>query len=332
MAILDDAVFKQSLEASERRLAKARARRELEVRRFKLFAGSGLVLLVVVVTVAFARRTAPAPPLLLARWPQSPDSQVLSNGSTLVLRPGQSINVTVTPDAAHWSLDWSAGKKQSSGAAIQWSPAQIKDTLRVRCRARASGLTHLVAWLWPTREIALHGIRAESADQFRRRIKPPAGGIWVFPHILANAPVSWDERALPLLLDATPLQTQPPSSKPEASWWSLRRSFDTAVADDGSTYALLSTFKFDDDFDAVLDLTAVARAVAKAAPEASIKFTVRLDRRPAQGIVRLALDGKGERAAWVKRPGEAAGGPWEWDRPDMEGKSLEPTLPSKVRR
>ncbi len=128
------------------------------------------------------------------------------------------------------------------------------------------------------------------------------------------------------------MQTQPQSLKPEASWWSLRPSFDTAVADDGSTYALLSTFKFDDDFDAVRDLTTVARSLARAKPDASIKFVVRLDSTPAQGIIRLAFDGKAERAAWVKRPGEAAGGPLEWEQEELVGEPLNPILPGSVRR
>jgi hypothetical protein len=190
----------------------------------------------------------------------------------------------------------------------------------------------VVSWLWPTHELVLNGRSAERVDQFRRRITPPPGGIWVFPHILAGSPVSWDERALPLLLQVTPLQTQPQSTKPEASWWSLRPSFEGAMANDGSTYALLSTFKFVDDFDAVADLTQVARSLAGAKPDASIKFIVRLDRTPAQGIIRLAFDGKGERAAWVKRPGEATGGPLDLEQAEPNGEQLEPTLPGSVRR
>jgi len=332
MAILDEVVLKRSLEASERRLAKARARHERQVRQFKSLCLGGLVFIVVGSFVSFARRSAPPAPLLMVRWSQPATTQVLPGGSTLLLRPGNPVSVTVTPDADKWRLNWITGKDQNSGAETQWSSSKTKDTLKVQCRARASGLTRLIAWLWPTREIVLHGIRAESLDQSRRRVTPPPGGIWVYPHILANSPVFWDERALPLLLQVTPVQTQPQGSKPEASWWSLRPSFDTALADDGSTYALLSTFKFVDDFDAVRDLTRVARSLARAVPDASIKFIVRLDRSPAQGIIRLALDGKGERAAWVKRPGEAAGGPLEWHRPNIAGEPLEPILPGSVRR
>jgi hypothetical protein len=332
MAILDEVVFKRSLEASERRLARARARRELQVKRFKLLCIVGLIFVVVISALSLARRTAPAPPLLVVHWPQPAATQVLPGSSTLLLRPGRPINVTVAPDAEHWSLSWITGKDQTSSGEIKWSSSQIKDTLKVRCRAHASGLQRLVAWLWPTHEIVLHGIRAESLDKFHRRVTPPPGGMWIFPHILAGSPVTWDERALPLLLQVTPVQPQPQSLKPEASWWSLRPSFDTAMADDGSTYALLSTFKFVDDFDAVRDLTQVARALARARPDASIKFVVRLDRNPAQGIMRLALDGKGERAAWVKRPGEATGGPLEWDRPHIVGEPLEPILPGSIPR
>jgi hypothetical protein len=74
-------------------------------------------------------------------------------------------------------------------------------------------------------------------------------------------------------------------------------------------------------------LPPIAAHIVKTTPDASVKFVLRLDKDPREGILRLAFDGKRERRAWVRREGETAGGPLTgWEEGEAQSNLL-PSLP-----
>jgi hypothetical protein len=68
--------------------------------------------------------------------------------------------------------------------------------------------------------------------------------------------------------------------------------------------------------------------IAQQAPSASVKFVLRLDKTPPQGVLRLIFDGKGTRQAFVRRRGESVGGPLTGWEGGTEEPGLPPSLPA----
>jgi hypothetical protein len=268
----------------------------------------------------------------------------MASGSTVLVRQGSPFEVTVS-EPEHWKVQWSAPGIEQTGSEFRWSPAQETptqnaSTLTVHCRSAATGNQRFIAWLWPTRELKLHGVNAQSTGTYRQKIKPPPGGVWIYPHTRTNLSVEWDERALALLtvpllqaLKGTlPLSvpvatasrqvdTAPTPDKP--LWW-LVHSFKSINRDvtrdvtatapgaapdepqDAGTYALLNSNNPESD------LPRVARLMAGASPKANIKLGIRLDAKPPRGVLRLVMDDTGARGGWVKNPGQPETTPLRW--------------------
>ena len=333
MATSDDRL-RASLRRTEQRQARARARRARQMRRlYLLLGGAGLVLS----AAWLIRRTAPAAPSFLVTWPHPKlrQSQQVSDGGTVLLRPGHPLTIAVE-NPERWKLHWySEDVLQDSGQEYHWSPLQETATLTVNCRARASGLGILIAWLWPARQLKLHGMAATLAETGRQQVEPPPGGIWIFPSVMAFAPVAWDDRALGLLFDTAVMgRTLVPSGTPPRLWTLVPSFSDLGDPRDEGTYVSLAPELVDQN------LFAIARRVARVKPAASLKLVLRLHEQPAVGLLRIALDGKGKRSAWVKRAGEATGRRLNWPRDEVAGRfsgarvaaPLKPGMPGVVIR
>ena len=316
MALYDNT--ERRLDNTEQRLARVRERMARQ-RRYAIVFGLVFIFVLLALAVSQMRGDAPSAPQLVLTWPKHKVRQVIADGSSVVVRPGSPFEVTVT-EPKRWSCQWSAPGVQVHGASTSWAPTEAS-TLKVRYRPTVTGWRRLTSWLRPAREMTLHGVVAKPAGLLRQTIVPPAGGVWVYPHVLARSPVAWDERALALL--ATPLLpgvngASSPNvlPSPDKQLWTLVHSFDgadkatgqvVAIGDPG-TYALLHSTNPE------ADLPRMARLMAQAetAPAASIKFVVRLDAKSPQGVVRVAFDGKRERAAWIKKAGQSQGTPLRW--------------------
>ena len=283
----------------------------------------------------------PPLPALIVRWPKPKIVQTVSSGSTFVSRRGSSFGVSLS-DADRWNVQWRDENVQGEGREFRWSPGTEPSTLFVRCRAKAPGWLRLAAWFWPVTEMKLHARPARHLSEFRYSVEPPKSGIWLYPHIYAKTAVSWDEQALLLLTEPLvsalqgTLSLSVPASTPATAglnadataaapiaqtapidpplWWivpSFSSDFSQKPAPaDRATYARLNSKNPEDDMKAVAQLIAAKR------PQASLRFVVRLDAKSPHGILRLVLDGKGDRKAWVKRAGENDGGPILW--PDSQ--------------
>ncbi|MDQ3813973.1 MAG: hypothetical protein M3347_08480 [Armatimonadota bacterium] len=305
MAISDDRL-RVSLRRTEQRWEEARKRRARQVRNLRI---AGIVLLLIILAGLLSRWTAPPAPLFVVRWPHPKlhQNQIMSDGSVVLLRRGKALIVSVT-DPERWKLRWMSEDIRQEGGQCQWSPLSDTAMLTVRCRARASGFGHLVAWLWPSRELRLHGKAATLTPTGRQQVVPPAGqAIWLFPMIVAASPVAWDDRTLGLLVQAgTSLPATTALGAPPRLWTLVPSFNDEIDPRDTGTYAQLATAPVEKN------MFAIARRIAKAKPTASLKFVVRLDKNPPLAILRIALDGKGKRSAWIKRPGDAAGQTVPW--------------------
>ena len=199
------------------------------------------------------------------------------------------------------------------------APPKEPDKLKAVCEPRTTGWESYFSFLWPTREVAISSASAQSGGNYARQITTGTNGVWIFPHVFAAGNVSWDERTLPLMASAadllpdTKLQTETaplraPTDRRFVAHrlqlrWRNRRAFEP-----NGTFASFHAPDVENS------LPLIAARIVKQAPQASIKFVLRLDKDPNQGIIRIAFDGKRERQAWVRRAGEGKGQPftgWE---------------------
>ena len=312
--LYDDQQYRASHAASERRLAAARARAR-KARRWKAL-GIGLLILAVPVGLAAAVALARAPqaPYLVVTWPKPKVPQVLAPGQTVLARGGQPFEIALT-NVERWDVTWKSGSAEQTGGQFSWAPAEGTGHLRAECRPLAQDWERYFQWLWPTRHVGLTSVAAVAKSNYARQISTNRDGVWVYPHIFAAGSVAWDERALPLLADAAELlpasnADQPSRAEPGAGNWRLVSDFEgeAGAPNLDATFASLHA----PDIESALPK--IAARIVKRAPDASVKFVLRLDRDPQQAIVRIAYDGKRERAAWVRRTGDAKGHPltgWE---------------------
>lgn len=327
--IYDQNELQSAIEDGERKLATRRQQR----RRQKKQLIFGAVLLGVLVPFAIvagiASGRAPRAPLLVVTWPKPKIRQVLAPGQVVLARAGQPFTVEVT-NPENWDVKWRAAGLESGGSELSWAPAPEKSAqLTAICRARAGGWQSLWAWTWPRRDVALQAIAARKIGDYGRALDAGAG-TWVYPHIFGVGKVSFDERALPALALATQDlpqtllagQLAPVADAPASQNWDIVADFAGAApktfADprENGTFARLRAGEIE------TLLPRIAGDIARKSPTASVKFVLRLDQKPPQGVLRLAFDGKGERRAWVRRAGESAGGPFT----GWEGESPKPTL------
>ncbi len=323
--LYDDQQYQISGEASSRRLAAARAR----ARNWRRLRALGLVVaalaipLLIAAGVAAAR--APRAPFLVVTWPKPKVPQVIAPAQTVLARGGQPFDVAVTqPDK--WDVTWKSGSAQQKEGAFKWAPTEGDGQLTALCQPRASGWESYFRFLWPDRAVEIQSTTAQSSGNYARTLTTGASGVWVFPHVFAQGALAWDERALSLmaesadLLPETKLNTQmaPLRAQPNEGLWRLVSNFDgttDAPAENG-------TFASFHGADLENSLPLIAARMVKNAPDASIKWVLRFDRDPAQGIVRIAYDGKRERKAWIRRQGEAAGTPFTgWENGDFTPKA-----------
>jgi hypothetical protein len=333
MSPIDDAEVKRSLEISERRLADARQRRQEQRKRLLLTVVVCAILAPLGIAAGLASQKAPEAPLLVLTWPKPRISQTVASGQRVVFRRGQPFDLTVT-DAQKWRVEWHSPESESHGPAFPWQPADSNSELRVLCHPIPEGWTRFFSWLWPSRELTLTAIAPQKTGNYTRLLNSGDRGAWLNPHIYTKGSVEWDERALQLLLTALPKvpQSQLNNSladsrkSPTSALWQVVSDFEgnsQKPATDDATYAVL----YAPDLENLMPR--IARGMLKEAPSVSLKFVVRLDRTPQQGVIRLAFDGKEERRAWIRRKGESSGGPligWETENPKtLPG--LPPSLP-----
>ncbi len=322
---------------SKQRVAVARQRKRRQMRWFWL---AVFVVIAFVVLRFWIRDSVPEPPGLVVRWPKPRVSQRVSNGSTLLLRPGNAFVLSIT-EPEKWDVfftsDSAQGKADDKGE-VRWLP-RSKGWCKLRCRARVSGWKSVLSWFWPQPELSLNALAPEPAGDLRSKIQPPPKtGMWVYPFVYLKAQASWDDQALQLLTEPLPPvlsgnsdlsspATMPTSgnapragsSEPlgdgkavgvDKPLWTLVPSFasgdTTSAPSDTGTYAKLNSLQPE------RDMAHVAQLIAKKRPDASLRYVVRLDTKPPSGVLRIALDGKGDRKAWVRRPGERSGGPIVW--------------------
>ena len=308
---------------SQQRIAVARQRKRRSHRWFWF-----VIFLLIAGTVAYVwiRDSAPERPGLIVRWANPQMEQRVASGSTLLLRRGNAFRVLLT-ESENWTVLWQDGTTQKTAADFRWQPT-AKSVLTARYRAKASGWKSFVSWFWPQPELTLTALPAEPIGNSRFQIEPPTGGIWLHPFMLAESKVTWDEASLNLLakplkpaLDGTlqlasPAVVPPPSETnllgdavgkvgPDKPLWWIVPSFDSTgtkarPANDVGTYAKLNSRQ------PLEDIKTIATLIAQEKPQASYRYVARLDEKPPEAILRIANDGKGDRKAWVKKPGEAS--------------------------
>jgi hypothetical protein len=335
---------------SKQRIATARLRKHKQMRWLWLAVAA-------VGGVAAARLwvsgSAPEPPGLVVRWVQADVSQRLASTANVRLQRGGSFLVSLTEPEA-WEVSAESDPPTALGEGKdgrRWSPSGESATLLLRPRARVEGVNRVRSWFWTKPEMKLTAVAPQSVGDFRFEVTPPQGGMWLAPYVYAKVPVSWDERALVLLseplrpalagrLELSSSATLPaapaavaaaalpgPSRSPgpdQPLWWvvpSFAADAKTPAAEgDAGTYAKLNSNQPE------RDMARVAALIARAQPDASLRYIVRLDAKPPHGILRIAMDGKGDRKAWIKRVGEASGGPVIWPETSTDP-VLEPRLP-----
>ena len=315
--LYDDQQYRISSEASERRLAAARAR----ARNWRRARALGIALLALAVPIAIAAVVAaagaPGAPFLVVTWPKPKVPQVLAPNQTVLARGGQPFDVAVT-HADKWDVTWKSGGAQQKEGVFKWAPAEGSGQLTALCQPRARGWESYFGFLWPEREVSLSSATAKSGGNYARQLTTGPGGAWIFPHVFALGAVSWDERALPLmasaadLLPETALNTKlaPTRAQPTEGLWRLVSNFEgeATLPSENGTFASFHAPDLENS------LPLIAARIVKQAPQASVKFVLRLDRDPQQGIIRIAFDGKRERQAWVRRKGDTEGQPFKgWE-------------------
>lgn len=315
--LYDDRQYQISGEASTRRLeaARSRARSWRRIRALGLTVVALAIPLAIAAGVAAAR--APGAPFLVVTWPKPKVRQVIAPGQTILARGGQPFDVAVT-GAEKWDIAWKSGSAEQNEGVFKWAPTEGTGQLTALCQPRASGWETYFKSLWPDREVSIASTTAKSGGNYARTLTTGESGVWIFPYVFAAGAVSWDERALSMmaesadLLPETRLDTEmaPLRAQPNEGLWRIVSNFDgeTDAPSENGTFASFHG----NDLENSLPL--IAARMVKSAPDASIKFVLRLDRDPSQGIVRITFDGKRERRAWIRRKGETAGTPftgWE---------------------
>ena len=325
--LYDDQQYQISGEASERRLAAARARAR-SWRRVRAL-GIGLVSLaipVLMLAIATVAR-APGTPYLIVTWPKPKIPQVLAPDQTVLARGGQPFNVGIT-NPEKWDVTWKSGSAEQKEGVFKWAPAEGAGRLTAVCNPRASGWEQYFSFLWPNRDVSIASVSAKSGGNYARQLTTDEKGAWVFPHIFAVGAVAWDERALSAMGEAAESlpenklksQMAPLRAQPTENLWRLVSNFegDSNLPSEDGTFA---SFHADDLENS---LPTVAARIVKIAPDASVKWVLRLDRDPNIGVVRIAFDGKRERKAWIRRKGEAAGTPFTgWENGEFTPKAPE---------
>ena len=290
------------LELSKQRGAQRLARARQQKRRSRRILLSLAALAVIgapfLIAGSIAQNAAPAAPFLVVTWPNPKIQQTLADSQTVLMRQGQPLLVTVT-GARDWDIEWQAGEVKSSGNEFTWSPTPQTHALKATCDAQITGWKSYFSFLWPQRELKLDAAfaqRGEGANPYARTLSADEKGVWVFPHIQAVGEVAWDERALPPLATAIPLLPKSQlasdlasvSKTPTSRLWQLVSDFDgaTDIPSQSGTFASLQAGDLENA------LPTVAAHIVKTVPAASVKFIVRLDKDPQEGIVRLDFDGK----------------------------------------
>lgn len=336
--IYDQNELQTSIEEGERKLAMLRQQRRAQKKQLIFGAVLLGVLVPIGIVVGIMAGRAPGAPLLVVTWPKPKIRQVLAPTQTVLARAGQPFSVEVT-SPENWDVKWHAPGIESGGSELSWAPAKEGGELVASCRARPGGWQSLFSWLWPRREVVLTAIAARKIGDYGRAVD--AGqGTWLYPHIFATGKVSFDERALPALALATQNLPQPSlagqlapvAEAPTPPSWNIVADFDGSAAKafvDPRQNGTFASFRLGDLENT---LPKVAGQIAQKSSDASIKFVVRLDKKPPQGTLRLAFDGKGERRAWVRRAGESAGGPLTGWEGGEEKPGLLPSLPADRNR
>lgn len=334
MSLYNEGELQAAIADGERKLAVKRQQRRNEKRRFiATVIALAVVLPLCVVAGAVAAR-APSAPSLVVTWPKPKVRQVLAPGQTLLARSGQPFSISVT-DEENWYVTWEAAGVESGGREFTWAPTESTGELIANCHPIANDWKRFFTRLWPTRRISLKTVSARKTGDYGRILEAGSQGAWVYPHIFAAGTVSFDERALPLLASAIPLipvselsnQLATTHEEPTPRLWQIVADFEghpsAPNAPSNGTFASLHATDLESA------LPTIAAQIVKAAPDASVKFILRFDKDPKEGILRLAFDGKAERRAWVRRPGESAGGPFTgWEGGEDKTKLL-PSLPGR---
>lgn len=330
--IYDQNELKQAVEQGERKLAerRQRARRQKKQAIFALVLG-GLCLVAGAGLWLASRRakSAPRAPVLVVKWPRSKTPQVMAPGQTVFAREGQPFEVSLS-DPGNWNVSWGSSGVQNTGDSFEWAPQKTGDSLLAQCRANAGwkpSSTPANSNL-SLSAVAPQPVQASGAGEpfttmlhYARTLPAGSKKVWLCPFIQASGDVLWDERALPALGDAalvipaaaSAARLAGRSDSPTPAIWQILPSFDgtPGTGPIGATIAALQA----DDLEQLMPR--VGAQLVRLAPDASIKWIVRLDETPPRGIVRLSFDGKRGRQAWVKRAGQSAGTPitgWEAGR------------------
>ena len=328
MELYDEEELQASIEAGERRLAAARQRKRRIARlRVGAFAAA-LVVIPFCIAAGIAAGRAPEAPLLVVTWPKPKVQQRVASGETLLFRPGQPFQLTVE-NADRWDIIWNSGGIENEGPEFSWSPTGQSESVTAKCRPVVGDWTSLFAFLWPTREVKLNALLASRTNDYGRRIETGGQGVWVHPQVFAVGKIAWDERALPRLVEASsavaPESDLPSSTTPRKPIWRLVSDFegDSDAPSSNGTFASLQNENIE------TKLPQIAAKLVKILPDASIKFILRLDKDPKEGILRLDFDGKRERKAWKKERGQSAGAPLTgWESGELGADSLTDLPPS----
>ncbi len=327
MSSLDETALKESLEASTRRREAARRRRQQQGQKTVLAAIALAVVVPFCLLMGLAGARAPRAPYLAVNWPKPESLQVMDSGQNVLFREGQPLSVSVT-DPTAWIVSWKAPGLETTGLAVNFAPTDGNSALTASCRPVAHGVWRFFRFMWPKPRLSLQTRAPRRDGMYERAIDQVSGGVWLGPNIYASGPAGWDERALVLLGRLNVLvpdaANNPIQRTPTAPIWRVAGDFagdTTKPARDGATYAVLQAGDLENL------MPRLANKVLQLAPDVSLKFVVRLDKSPQVGIIRLAFDGKKERRAWVRRAGEASGGPLiGWINSERPG-NLPPAMP-----
>lgn len=330
--IYDDDALQKSIEAGEQRLARLK---QAARRRKRWFIGGcvavGLAIPLGVAAFVASKRV-PGAPHFVVTWPKSKTRQSIASGQIVLAREGQPFDVAIS-EAPKWNVAWTSSGVEQSGESVPWAPQKGGELLLAKCRAKNTDWTAYFSAVVPTRELSLGSAAPDLNDGYRRTVSLQSGSAWVFPHVQALGNVGWDERALPAMSaaafvvpDAALAQRlEVINETPAPALWQIVSDFDGSVkapATDGATYASLHTNNLE------TALPQVGAKLVQLAPDASIKWILRLDKGTPEGIVRLSFDGKRSRQAWIKGKNGGAGTPvtgWENGQPNA---AVAPQLPS----